>query len=432
MTYVSDKRIRTIKAGKRTVSYRYRYDALGRRVIRIEGTKRNALNCWGNSECSEHLHRGGQAVIQNDIMSHPTRLNAVVARAKQGSKFKIQWYHKNYLEHVYAVSSKHGKLPEQYRYTAFGEIEIYNSLGRRTPVTRIGNDITWNTRRRDAVTKHYLYKYRHYDPQLGRWPSRDPIEEKGGVNLYGFVLNNPIEYWEYLGLALVIPDLESSEITSTLYREPNCCCHRWDTPEPKTCHVWIYLPANRARNSLGDLFVYDHCGKVVFHTYAFGRGHAGRNRARGSNDTPTGDYHGVIEPSQIPNGGNSSSLGDENAIRLVDRDGSGGHPQPIAGEARNVSVPIGSRTGILIHGGRENRSGPWREGRIYDVDSQEWVDGNVRNLPVTSGCVRIDESIMGQLTQAMKNETCCANWIVHVRDGNAPADPSQAPDWVSP
>ena len=222
MTYDLDKRIRTIKAGKRTVSYRYRYDALGRRVIRIEGTKRNALIWWGNSECSEHLHRGGQAVIQNDIMSHPTRLNAVVARAKQGSKFKIQWYHKNYLDHVYAVSSKRGKLPEQYRYTAFGEIEIYNSLGRRTPVTRIGNDITWNTRRRDAVTKHYLYKYRHYDPQLGRWPSRDPIEENGGENLYGFVGNDPIARWDELGLKWIFSTNNSPVNTIRAMRDaPN-------------------------------------------------------------------------------------------------------------------------------------------------------------------------------------------------------------------
>jgi hypothetical protein len=29
---------------------------------------------------------------------------------------------------------------------------------------------------------------------------RDPIEEKGGLNLYGFVLNNPINAWDYLGM----------------------------------------------------------------------------------------------------------------------------------------------------------------------------------------------------------------------------------------
>jgi integrase/recombinase XerD len=36
------------------------------------------------------------------------------------------------------------------------------------------------------------YQYRHYDPVTGRWLSRDPIEEKGGINLYGFGPNSPI------------------------------------------------------------------------------------------------------------------------------------------------------------------------------------------------------------------------------------------------
>jgi integrase/recombinase XerD len=45
------------------------------------------------------------------------------------------------------------------------------------------------------------YLYRWYDPLTGRWPSRDPIEEQGGVNLYGFVGNNAISWWDYLGMA---------------------------------------------------------------------------------------------------------------------------------------------------------------------------------------------------------------------------------------
>ena len=34
---------------------------------------------------------------------------------------------------------------------------------------------------------------------VGRWPSRDPIEEKGGQNLYGFVRNCPVQYIDRLG-----------------------------------------------------------------------------------------------------------------------------------------------------------------------------------------------------------------------------------------
>jgi uncharacterized protein RhaS with RHS repeats len=45
------------------------------------------------------------------------------------------------------------------------------------------------------------YGYRYYDPLTGRWPSRDPIEEEGGVNLYGFVGNSPNQWIDMLGLS---------------------------------------------------------------------------------------------------------------------------------------------------------------------------------------------------------------------------------------
>lgn len=41
----------------------------------------------------------------------------------------------------------------------------------------------------------------------GRWPSRDPIEEEGGLNLYGFVWNNSIIYIDILGGSPFGPDL---------------------------------------------------------------------------------------------------------------------------------------------------------------------------------------------------------------------------------
>ena len=33
-----------------------------------------------------------------------------------------------------------------------------------------------------------------------KWLSRDPIEEDGGLNLYGYVLNDPINMVDPLGL----------------------------------------------------------------------------------------------------------------------------------------------------------------------------------------------------------------------------------------
>jgi RHS repeat-associated protein len=57
---------------------------------------------------------------------------------------------------------------------------------------------------REEVTGLYYYGYRFYDPLTGRWPSRDPIEESGGVNLYGFVGNNGANQWDMLGLAVFV------------------------------------------------------------------------------------------------------------------------------------------------------------------------------------------------------------------------------------
>jgi RHS repeat-associated protein len=46
-----------------------------------------------------------------------------------------------------------------------------------------------------------IYGYRWYDPLTGRWPSRDPIGERGGLNLYGFVTNDGVNRVDDTGLA---------------------------------------------------------------------------------------------------------------------------------------------------------------------------------------------------------------------------------------
>jgi RHS repeat-associated protein len=52
----------------------------------------------------------------------------------------------------------------------------------------------------------YYYGFRFYDPNTQRWPSRDPIGEKGGKNLYAFVRNTPINAFDPDGrITITIP-----------------------------------------------------------------------------------------------------------------------------------------------------------------------------------------------------------------------------------
>ena len=53
---------------------------------------------------------------------------------------------------------------------------------------------------RHAYDSPEVATYRFYDPNLQRWLNRDPIEEHGGFNLYGFVNGNPIGIFDLLGL----------------------------------------------------------------------------------------------------------------------------------------------------------------------------------------------------------------------------------------
>ncbi|MHA6853613.1 RHS repeat-associated core domain-containing protein, partial [Ralstonia pseudosolanacearum] len=51
-----------------------------------------------------------------------------------------------------------------------------------------------------AASGMYLTLFRAYDPGTGRWVSRDPIGEDGGINLYAYVGGNPVSLADPLGL----------------------------------------------------------------------------------------------------------------------------------------------------------------------------------------------------------------------------------------
>ncbi len=87
-----------------------------------------------------------------------------------------------------------------------------------------------------AGTGLYLTQYRAYDPSTGKWISRDPIAEEGGVNLYTYVSNNPLRYTDRLGL--------SGNSSPTTYSFPSSPL---TLPLPNTNDPrWIGSPANKA------------------------------------------------------------------------------------------------------------------------------------------------------------------------------------------
>ena len=95
---------------------------------------------------------------------------------------------------VALIDAGTGQTDTHYEYGPFGE-----SL-RATGAMATANPFRFSTKYTDGETDLVYYGHRYYNSSTGRWPSRDPIEEKGGRNLYAFVGNNGVNSTDPLGL----------------------------------------------------------------------------------------------------------------------------------------------------------------------------------------------------------------------------------------
>ena len=76
--------------------------------------------------------------------------------------------------------------------------EVVRSTG---PMAK-ANPFQFSTKYKDDEADLIYYGYRFYNRSTGRWASRDPLDERGGQNVYGFLLNDPISFVDTDGRAL--------------------------------------------------------------------------------------------------------------------------------------------------------------------------------------------------------------------------------------
>ncbi len=73
----------------------------------------------------------------------------------------------------------------------------------------------------------YASRTRFFDPGNTRWLNRDPILERGGINLYGYARANPVNFYDFLGLTPQLPP--GLQLPST--QKPISCSGVSDSPE---------------------------------------------------------------------------------------------------------------------------------------------------------------------------------------------------------
>jgi len=115
-------------------------------------------------------------------------IGGLLARVKDGA---AQQYTFDGNGNVAQLISSTGDIVAQYEYDPYG-----NGI-----VATGDNPFRFSTKFFDDETGLLYYGYRFYSPVLGRWLNRDPLGQQGGLNLYGFATNSPLNQGDYLGLA---------------------------------------------------------------------------------------------------------------------------------------------------------------------------------------------------------------------------------------
>jgi len=80
------------------------------------------------------------------------------------------------------------------------EYDPYGNLIHSNGPYADANPFRFSTKWFDAETGLGYWGYRYYSPRVGRWMSRDPIGEEGGLNMHAFVNNAPPYLYDPVGL----------------------------------------------------------------------------------------------------------------------------------------------------------------------------------------------------------------------------------------
>ncbi|PTY01860.1 hypothetical protein DB347_25230 [Opitutaceae bacterium EW11] len=187
----------------------YTYDALNRlkTITRAGNVSEFVYNGFGQrvqeklngSLAKQWIWDGGsQPAEERDASGNVTkRFFGGMGEQIAGTNY---YYTRDHLGSVREMTDSSGAVRARYDYDPFG---------RQTKLSGdMDSDFGYANYMRDQASGLWRMKYRFYDPEIGRFISRDPIAEEGGLNLYAYVGNNPISLIDPLGLAYEITETQ--------------------------------------------------------------------------------------------------------------------------------------------------------------------------------------------------------------------------------
>jgi RHS repeat-associated protein len=213
------------------------YDGLRRVRVRTEASWQ--ANAWVTNQVVRYVYDGMQ-VLQEQDGSNQAQVTytrgldlsgSFGGAGGVGSLLSRSHHSGQTVNHFYYYADGNGNVATlvnasetvvaEYQYDPFG-----NLLSMRGALAE-GNLYRFSSKEYHPNSGLYYYGYRFYDPNLQRWLNRDPIEEMGGINLYQFVFNNPVNLVDLWGLS----DDDFVELPANLDNANPCAGRRDDLVE---------------------------------------------------------------------------------------------------------------------------------------------------------------------------------------------------------
>ena len=170
------------------------YDAQSRKRITREYDW--AEGAWELQSETRYVYSGRLVIQERDANNNVTatytrrgNIGGLLARTTADGHF---YYHYDGRGNVSQLTDANQATVARYEYDAFGNTSASGA--------QAGQPYRFSTKEYHAASGLYDYGFRFYSPGLGRWINRDPIAEAGGLNLYGFVGNSPVNRHDSYGL----------------------------------------------------------------------------------------------------------------------------------------------------------------------------------------------------------------------------------------
>ena len=205
-TYNGENRPITVINADNTKKFEYKYDYMGRR---IEEKYYTSSGTWTLSKHLKFVYNGFKKIAEYDGSDNllkvytwqPVDLD-VPLWVKDGSSYYFYIVDGN--KNVRSMVDASGNEVASYDYNPFGGIASQSGTYADSNMYRFSSEYY------NPILKSSDYGLRDYSFVLGRWRTRDPLGEQGGVNRYGFVKNDAINKWDYLGMIPFPSYLETS------------------------------------------------------------------------------------------------------------------------------------------------------------------------------------------------------------------------------